>query len=172
MWVPLSCLWVIWMSIFGGPMITLGLTGKSLSAVKWELMKPTQRPSVSLMTETGMFLWMPSSLISGGPLLSLRCSARVCHCLCLLVRVVDCVWVGWYDWSAVELFWQQTVQGGRRSASFYLPSIYLSYHLCLQVQWGQASLVRLGSFWWHWPVGYVSSFSEEYCWCYGPSVLV
>ena len=29
------------------------------------------------------------SLLSGGPLLSLRCSARVRHCLRLLVRVVD-----------------------------------------------------------------------------------
>ena len=48
-----------------------GLTMKSLSTVKWELMKPTQRPSVSLVTETGMFLWMPSLLINGGTLLSL-----------------------------------------------------------------------------------------------------
>ena len=36
--------------------IDLGLTGKSLSAIKLELMKPTRRPSVSLVTETGMFL--------------------------------------------------------------------------------------------------------------------
>ena len=42
--------------IFGGPVIALGLTGKSLSAVKLEQMKPTWRPSVSLVTETGMFL--------------------------------------------------------------------------------------------------------------------
>ena len=67
--------------IFGGPVIALGLTGKSLFAVKWELMKPTRRPSVSLVTETGIFLWMCSPLISGGPFLSLRCSARVRHCL-------------------------------------------------------------------------------------------
>ena len=44
--------------IFGGPVIALGLTGKSLSAVKWELMKRTRRLSVSLVSETGMFLWM------------------------------------------------------------------------------------------------------------------
>ena len=56
--------------IFSGPVITLGLTGKSLSAVKWELMNPTRRSSVSLVPERGMFLWMPSLLISGGPLLS------------------------------------------------------------------------------------------------------
>ena len=42
--------------IFGGPVIALGLTGKSLSAVKRELLKPTMRPSVSLVIETGMFL--------------------------------------------------------------------------------------------------------------------
>ena len=55
--------------IFGRPMITLGLTGKSLSIVKWELMKPTWWPSISLLTETGMFLWMFIPLISGSPLL-------------------------------------------------------------------------------------------------------
>ena len=42
--------------IFGGPVIALWLTGKSLSAVKGEPMKPTRRLSVSLVTETGMFL--------------------------------------------------------------------------------------------------------------------
>ena len=42
--------------IFGEPMIALGLTGKSLSTVKSEPMKPTRRPSVSLVPETGMFL--------------------------------------------------------------------------------------------------------------------
>ena len=52
-------------------------------------MKPTRRQSVSLVTETGMFLLMTTPLISGGPLLRLRCSARVCHCLRLLVGVVD-----------------------------------------------------------------------------------
>ena len=75
--------------IFGRPVIAFGLTGKSLSTVKWEPMKPTQRPSVSLVIETEMFLWTFSPLIIGGPLLSLRCSARVHHCLSSLVRVVD-----------------------------------------------------------------------------------
>ena len=42
--------------IFGGPVIAPGLIGKSLFAVKSELMKHTQRPSVSLVIETGMFL--------------------------------------------------------------------------------------------------------------------
>ena len=75
--------------IFGGPVIDLWLTGMSLSTVKWEPMKPTRRPSVSLVPETGMFFWMPSLLINGGPLLSLLCSAWVHHCLRLLEEVVD-----------------------------------------------------------------------------------
>ena len=59
---------------------------------------------------------MSSLLISGGPLLSVRCSARVRHCLRLLVWVVD--WcVGQADsWSAASLLvpWTagQAVQGG------------------------------------------------------------
>ena len=28
-----------------------------------------------------------------------------------------------------------------------------------KVEWSEASLVRLGPLWWHWPIGYVSSFS-------------
>ena len=47
------------------------------------------------MTETGMYLWMSSPLISGGPFLSLQCSARVRPCLCLLVLVVDWYATGW-----------------------------------------------------------------------------
>ena len=47
--------------IFGGPVVALGLTGKSLSAVKWELKV--------------MLLWMSSPLLSGGPLLS--CGVRL-----------------------------------------------------------------------------------------------
>ena len=37
-------------------MITFWLTGKSVSAVKRELMKHARRPSISLVTERGMFL--------------------------------------------------------------------------------------------------------------------
>ena len=40
------------------------------------------------------------------------------------------------------------------------------------VEWGEASLVRLGPLWWHWPIGYVSSFSLENCWCHGPHLSV
>ena len=41
--------------IFGGPVIALGLIGKSLFAVKSELMKHTQRQSLNLVSETSMF---------------------------------------------------------------------------------------------------------------------
>ena len=54
--------------IFDGPVIALGLTGESLSTFK-------QGPSVRFVIETGMFLRMPSLLISGGPFLSLLCMA-------------------------------------------------------------------------------------------------
>ena len=42
--------------IFSGLVIALCLTRMSLFTVKSELMKPTQRPSVSLMTESELFL--------------------------------------------------------------------------------------------------------------------
>ena len=40
--------------IFGVPMTALGLIGKSLFAVKSELMKHTRMPSISLVSETSM----------------------------------------------------------------------------------------------------------------------
>ena len=68
------------------------VTGKSLLSDKWKLMKPTQRPSMSLVTDTGMFLLMPSPLINGGTFFSLQCSYRVRHCPGLLVGGVDWCW--------------------------------------------------------------------------------
>ena len=41
--------------VFGGPVIALGLIGKSLFGVKSELMKHTRRPSINLLSETSMF---------------------------------------------------------------------------------------------------------------------
>ena len=38
--------------IFGGPVIVLGFTRKSLFAVNRELMKLARRPSISLVSET------------------------------------------------------------------------------------------------------------------------
>ena len=40
--------------IFGGTVIALGLTVKSLSGVKWVPMKPIRRLNVSLVSKTGM----------------------------------------------------------------------------------------------------------------------
>ena len=54
-----------WRLNFAEPMLTLGWTGNYLSKVKCEIMKPTRRPSISLVT--GMFLWIPSPLINGHP---------------------------------------------------------------------------------------------------------
>ena len=42
--------------IFGGPVIALMLTVKNLYALKWEIMKPTQKPILGLVSETRMFL--------------------------------------------------------------------------------------------------------------------
>ena len=87
-------------------------------------MKPTQRPSVSLLPETGTFLSMPSLLINGGPLLSLLCSAWVHHCHRLLV----------VDWCASRLVKADLLSGhfdimqSRESADLTLtccPSIHL-----------------------------------------------
>ena len=41
--------------IFGGPVIAIRLIVKSLFAIKSELIKHTQRPSISLVSETSMF---------------------------------------------------------------------------------------------------------------------
>ena len=84
--------------------------------------------------------WLPS-LISGGPPLSRLCLARVLQCLRLLVGLVD--------WCAIRLVrlicWHiiwTAVQGVCWSA-IPLPSVFYSSHLFLQVERGQASLVRL-----------------------------
>ena len=63
--------------IVGRPVIALGLTRNTLSTVKAEQKKSTHRPIVSLVSETGIFLWMPSPFISCGPLLSLLCAAQL-----------------------------------------------------------------------------------------------
>ena len=55
-------------------------------------------------------------------LLSLQCSARVRHCLRLLVRVVDWCLSLLVGWSAAGSFWEQAVQGGCRSAFTCHPS--------------------------------------------------
>ena len=89
---------------------------------------------------------MSSPLISGGPLLRLRCSARVRHCLpphvseggglvCGSVVIVDLLSNHFDSKQSREAVDLQLT---------HLPSISKSYHLCHQVERGQASLVRLG----------------------------
>ena len=107
-------------------------------------MDPTRRPSVSL-SETGIFLWMPSLLISGSLLLSLLCSAWFGLSILLLVEMVD-----WCASRLVKMICSQII---------LMASI--------QVEWWQASLVGLGPLWGHWPIPYVSSFASENCWCSG-----
>ena len=65
------------------------IQSKSLFAVKWELMKPTRRPSVSLVTETGLRFMNVQSPHKWWSTLSLRCSSPVHHRLRMLVRVMD-----------------------------------------------------------------------------------
>ena len=77
--------------VFGRPGIYLWLTGKSLSASKWELMKYTWRLRASLVSETGMFLWT-HSLLSIYKWLS-TCKAAVfgsSSSLPRLVRLICC----------------------------------------------------------------------------------
>ena len=81
-------------------MIALGLTWKRLPAAKLEQIKPTPKPSVCFVTETLIDLCMPSTLISGGPLLTLLCSVRARHSLRLLVGVAD-----WCVSRLVRLKW-------------------------------------------------------------------
>ena len=91
----------------------------------YALMKPTRRRRASIVSETRMVLRMPSPVISGGPLLSLRCSAwvrvvwdyRVSRAgplpfywpTCSLSFVSYCFpflffhYMGWYCWAVV--FW-------------------------------------------------------------------
>ena len=139
-----------WRFIFCEPVISIGLTGKSLSTVKWGLMKPARRLSVSLVSETET---MPSPSISGGPLSRLLCSARVCHCLRLLVGVVD-----WCGCRLVRLFCCRIILSTsslgrlliRRSLAIGL--LVLPPLRSGGVRWG----VRLGPLWWHWSIWYVS----------------
>ena len=78
------------------------------------------------------------------------------------------LWVGRGGRYAVGPFWWKAVQGSSRSA-IYFPSVPQSHYLSLQVTGGEASPGGSGFLWWHWPIGYVSSFFEEYSWGPGPS---
>ena len=101
--------------IFDEPVIALGITGKSLFAVNWEIKKLTRRPSVGLVSETEMFLWTPSPLVSGGPLSPL-CSAPVRHSICLFLWVMD-----WCASRLIRLICYRTILTLSSPGSFDLP---------------------------------------------------
>ena len=58
----------------------------------------------------------------------------------------------WPSWSALGSFCWQAVRRDGWSAA-HMSSISKSNHLCVQVEWGEASLVRLGPIWCHWHIG-------------------
>ena len=105
-----------------------------------------------------MFLRTFSPLISGGPLLSLRCSARVHRCLRSLVRVVDwCESVGKADLLSDHFDSKQSREAVDLPLTCHpSPSLTTFAFRSSEVK---ASLVRLGPLWWHRPIGYVSFFS-------------
>ena len=77
------------------------------------------------------------------------------HCLRLLIRVVD-----WCVSLLVKLICCRIILTASCPGRLLIcDSLAIRLHLCLQGERGQASLVRLAPLWWHWPIGYVSSFS-------------
>ena len=145
-----------------GPVLALGLTRKNLAAVKGEIMEPTRRPSVSSVLETMIFLWTPSRLISGGPLWSLMCSARVRGCLRLLVGVMDWFVVGRYGCSFLL------------KESVDLPLTCLPSDRACLLSCMPSDRARLGvscktwTFWLHILIWVFFLFSEDNCECSGP----
>ena len=71
----------------------------------------------------------------------MRCSARVRLCLRSLVMVVDLCVSRLVRLICCRIILTATVQGGWWSVA-HLPSISKFYPLCVQVKWGEASLVR------------------------------
>ena len=70
----------------------LSLSNYSAGKRTCSILQPSQqrnRHGQETCYQLWMFLWMFIPLISGGPLLNLRCSPLVRHCLRSLVRVVD-----------------------------------------------------------------------------------
>ena len=89
-------------------------------------MKPTRRPSVIVVAEKGILLWMPSPLISGGPLLCLPCWARVRYC-------PACCWEGGLlskSFFKVDLMSDHfKIKHSSESVSnFHFPCVSKSYH--------------------------------------------
>ena len=115
-------------------------------------MKPAWRLRVSLVTETGMLLWISSPLMRGG-LMSVVFGSSL-----LLLPLVSgggglvCESVGKADLLSDHFDSKQYREA---------VDLLFTFRLCLQVERGQASLVRLRPLWRHWPIGYVSSFLKR-----------
>ena len=155
--------------ILGGLVIALKLTGVSLSFTRGWLMKFMPRLGVSLVSEAGMFWWTPSVQITGAPPRSLRCLALVR--IRILLLLLGGVWGDGLVWESV---WKAETlsahfDGKQSRGPVDLPSVSQSPYLSLQVTGDEAAPVGSGFTWWHWPIGYVSSFFEEDSWCPGPS---
>ena len=84
-----------------------------------------------------------SLFLSGGPLLSLLCSAWVRHWRRLLVEVVNWCASRLAKLICSRIIWMASSPGSCWPA-VHLPTVSETYLLCLQVEWGQAPLVGLG----------------------------
>ena len=135
--------------IFGGPVIALWLTGKSLFAVKWanETYSDAKR-QFSDRNGADMNVQSPHKW---GSALNPRCSARVRQCLRLLMRVVRLI--------CCRIILTTSSPGRPLICRSLVIRLLVIPLLPSGRERGQASLVRLGPIWWHWPIGYVSSFS-------------
>ena len=128
-------------------------------------MKDMPRLEVSLVSETGMFWWTPSVPISGGlPTTRLKdrqCLARASSSSCWCWWRSG-VWVFLKGWICYKLF--LTPSSLWILQIWHLLPIRLPVSLpFLQIEGGETALGRSGLLWGHWPIEYVSSFSEEDC---------
>ena len=89
------------------------------------------------------------------------------YCVRLEFVISSACWWGctWCASRLVRLICSQIILSvsshGSGQQAVHLPFVSYSYHPCVQVEWGQTSLVRLGPLGPHWPIGYVSYISQE-----------
>ena len=141
--------------IIAGSVIAIGFTGRNVycQARANEIYSESKRQFNVRKRDVSM-----NTNISGGPILK-----SVVSGLSLSLPPLVGVGSGLVCELVVRFFCCRIILTASSSGSLlinaHLPSVSHSYHLCLQVRRGQASLVRLGPLWWYWPIGYVSSFS-------------
>ena len=146
--------------VSGGLLIALELTGMSWSVTRGGPMLYMPRLCISLVSEAGMFWWKPSVPISDGLPWSLLCSSLVRIRLFLL------------SLAGGGLVCESAYFDGKQSSyPVDLPSVPKFHYRCLQAMGGEAAPAGSGFLWWHWPIGYVTSFFEEDSWSSGPSRL-